>query len=65
MIIFMANEGYLDKVEVLDVNKVEEELFSTLDSEYGDFMKELGDSDLNDEIKVKMREICEKVLRKF
>jgi len=65
MIIFMANEGYLDKVEVNDVKKVEEELFSTLDSEYGEFMQELGESDLNDEIKGKMREICEKVLTKF
>ncbi len=37
-IIFMANEGYLDKVEAIDVAKVEEELFSTLDSEYREFM---------------------------
>jgi len=65
MIIFMANEGYLDKVEVNDVIKVEEELFSTMDSEYDDFMNELTESDLNDKIKEKMREICEKVLKKF
>jgi len=40
-IIFMANEGYLDKIEVEDVRKVEEELYSTLDSEYKEFMESM------------------------
>jgi F-type H+/Na+-transporting ATPase subunit alpha len=65
MIIFMANQGYLDKVEVGEVKKVEEELFSTLDSQYGDFMVELTESDLNDKIQEKMKEICDIVLGKF
>lgn len=65
MIIFMANQGFLDKVEVEEVKKVEEELFSTLDSQYVEFMEELSQSDLGDEIKEKMKEICEKVLQKF
>jgi F-type H+-transporting ATPase subunit alpha len=65
MIIFMANQGYLDKVEVGEVKKVEEELFSTLDSQYEEFMPELTESDLNDDIKQKMKVICDKVMQKF
>ncbi len=64
-IIFMANEGLLDKVELNDVKKVEEELYSTLDSEYKEFMQTLIKGKITDEIKAKMREICEKVLAKF
>ncbi len=64
-IILMANEGYLDKVEVEDVLKVEEELYSTLDSEYRDFMDEMIKDKLTDETKEKMRKIFEKVISKF
>ncbi len=64
-IILMANEGYLDKIEVEDVLKVEEELYSTLDSEYRDFMDEMIKDKLTDETKEKMREIFEKVISKF
>jgi len=64
-IILMANEGYLDKIEVEDVLKVEEELYSTLDSEYKDFMDEMIKDKLTDETKEKMREIFEKVISKF
>ncbi len=65
MIIFMANQGYLDKVEIGQVKRVEEELFSTLDSQYAEFMKELTESDLNDEIKEKMKKICDQVMKKI
>ena len=65
MIIFMANQGYLDKVELGEVKRVEEELFSTLDSQFAEFMKELTESDLNDEIKEKMKEICNQVMKKI
>lgn len=64
-IIFMANEGYLDEIEVEDVQKVEEELYSTLDSEYKEFMESMIKEKLNDETKDAMRKICEKVLSKF
>ena len=64
-IIFMANEGYLDKIEVEDVRKVEEELYSTLDSEYKEFMESMIKDKLSDETKETMRKICEKVLSKF
>ena len=64
-IIFMANEGFLDKVEINDVKKVEEELFSTLDLKYQDFMVEMVKGKLTDERKEEMRKICEEVLQKF
>ncbi len=64
-IIFMANEGLLDKIELNDVKKVEEDLYSTLDSEYKEFMQTLVKGKITDEIKAEMHEICEKVLAKF
>ena len=64
-IIFMANEGFLDKVLVEEIQKVEEELFSTLDSEYKEFMRTLIKDKITDETKGAMRKICEKVLAKF
>ncbi len=64
-IIFMANEGYLDEIEVNDVKKVEEELYSTLDSEYKEFMKSMIKDKITDEMKEAMHKICKKVLKKF
>ncbi len=64
-IIFMANEGYLDEIEMEDVKKVEEELYSTLDSEYKELMKNMIKDKLTDTTKDGMRKICEKVLSKF
>jgi F-type H+-transporting ATPase subunit alpha len=64
-IIFMANEGYLDEIEVEDVQKVEEELYSTLDSEYKEFMKNMIKDKMTDTTKDAMHKICEKVLTKF
>jgi F-type H+-transporting ATPase subunit alpha len=64
-IIFMANEGFLDKIPVEEIQKVEEELFSTLDSEYKEFMRTLIKDKITDETKNAMRKICEKVLAKF
>lgn len=64
MIIFMANQGYLDQVELLKVKTVEEELFSTMDSQYADFSKKLVEGKISDEIKEEMKQICEKVLAK-
>jgi len=64
-IIFMANQGYLDKIERSEVRKVEEELYSSLDLEHKDFQKELTSGKLTDEIKEKMHKICKKVISKF
>lgn len=64
MIIFMANNGYLDAVELLKVKTVEEELFSTMDIQYAEFAKKLVEGKITDEIKEEMKQICEKVLAK-
>jgi len=65
LIIFMANEGYLDKIELGTIKKVEEELYSVLDSEYQDFMKQLVQDKITDKVKAEMRKICEEVISKF
>jgi len=64
-IIFMANEGYLDKLDIDKVSMAEEELYSTLDSEYKEFMESMIKDKLNDETKDAMHEICKKVMKKF
>jgi F-type H+-transporting ATPase subunit alpha len=64
-IIFMANEGYLDEIEVENVQKFEEELYSTLDSEYKEFMESMIKDKLTDKTKEAMHKICKKVLSKF
>ena len=48
-----------------DVRKVEDELYSTLDSEYKEFMESMIKDKLTDETQEAMRKICEKVLTKF
>ncbi|MDY6916138.1 MAG: F0F1 ATP synthase subunit alpha [Candidatus Cloacimonadota bacterium] len=64
-IIFMANQGYLDDIELDKVKKVEEELYSTLDSEYKDLMKSITEKQIDDEIEKKMGKVCEEVIKKF
>jgi F-type H+-transporting ATPase subunit alpha len=65
MIIFMANQGYLDKIEMKEVKKVEEELYSTLELEYKELMKKLATEKMTDEIKEEMHNVCKRVLKKF
>ena len=64
-VIFIANEGYLDAIDRNDVKKVEEELYSTLDSEYREFMASLVKGKITDEIREAMHIICKKVMAKF
>src|SRR5690554_5213256 len=63
-IIFMANNGYLDDIELSKVKEVEEKLFHTLDAEYGELIAKLTEEALTDELKDKMHEICKKVKEK-
>jgi F-type H+-transporting ATPase subunit alpha len=65
MIIFLVNNGYLDQIERQDVKKVEEELYTTLDAQYKDFMQELIKGKITDEQKEKMHDICKTVIAKF
>ncbi|MCF7919342.1 MAG: F0F1 ATP synthase subunit alpha [Candidatus Cloacimonetes bacterium] len=64
-IIFMANQGFLDEIELENIAVVEEELFNTLDLEHKDFMKEMVTAKMTDELAAEMKVICEKVLKKF
>lgn len=65
MIIFMANEGYLDEFEVSQIAEIEKELFLTLDTEFLEFSKTLSDGDLTDEKRAQMAEISKLVASKF
>ncbi len=64
-IIFMANEGYLDTIELCKIKEVETELFTILDAKYKDFMAVLIKDKLTDELRQKMHEICKEVVSKF
>ncbi len=65
MIIFMANNGYLDEFDIEKIAEIEKELNITLDTEFKDFTKTLADGGLTDEKKAKMAEICDRVAAKF
>ncbi|HCX72886.1 MAG TPA: F0F1 ATP synthase subunit alpha, partial [Candidatus Cloacimonas sp.] len=65
LIIFMANHGYLDDIEIDKVAKVEEELYATLDSEYKDLMKQITEKEIDDKMEEKMNQVCKKVIEKF
>jgi F-type H+-transporting ATPase subunit alpha len=64
-IIFMANQGFLDEIELEHIHTVEEELFTTLDLEYKDLMAKIITDSITDEIAEQMKEICIKVIKKF
>jgi F-type H+-transporting ATPase subunit alpha len=64
-IIFMANHGYLDEIELDNVKKVEDELFSTLDSEYEKLMQKITEEKIDEKTEAEMNKVCEKVIKKF
>ncbi len=64
-IIFMANEGYLDEVEVGKVKQVEQELYSLLDSEYKDLLAKIKSQKITDEIREEMKKVCEAVIKRI
>lgn len=64
-IIFMANNGYLDDIEVGKIKEVEKELFHTLDSEHSELMTKLTKESLTEELKKQMHDVCEKVKAKM
>jgi F-type H+/Na+-transporting ATPase subunit alpha len=64
-IIFMANQGYLDEIELSQIPQLEEDLFTTLDLQHKDFLKKLIENEITDEVTDKMKVICEKVIEKF
>ncbi len=63
-IIFMANEGYLDDIELAKVKQLEQELYSLLDSEYKDLLEKIKSQKLDDKTKEEMRKVCETVIKR-
>lgn len=64
-IIFMANEGYLDNIELNKIANVEIDLFSLLDMKYSAFMDELIQGKITDDKKEKMHAICLEVAKNY
>ncbi len=61
LVLYAANEGYLDDVEVSKIKDFEKALLGFATSEYSEFMKEIEDSgDYNDDIGVILKELLEK-----
>ena len=61
LVLYAANEGYLDDVEVSKIKDFEKALLGFATSEYSEFMKEIEDSgDYNDDIGSTLKELLEK-----
>ena len=61
LVLFAANEGYLDDVRVSKIKDFEKALLGFANSEYSEFMKEIEDSgDYNDDIGSTLKELLEK-----
>ena len=61
LVLFAANEGYLDNVEVSKIKDFEKALLGFANSEYSEFMKEIEDSgDYNDDIGSTLKKLLEK-----
>ena len=64
-IIFMANEGYLDDIELSKIENVEKDLFTVLDSKYSSFTAELIKDKITDAMKEKMHEISREIIANY
>ena len=61
LVLYAANEGYLDNIEVNKIKDFEKALLGFATSEYSDFMNSLEESgDYNDDIGVTLKELLEK-----
>ena len=61
LVLFAANEGYLDNVEVNKIKDFEKALLGFANSEYSDFMNSIEESaDYNDEIGTTLKELMDK-----
>jgi F-type H+-transporting ATPase subunit alpha len=61
LVLFAANEGYLDNVEVNKIKDFEKALLGFAMSEYQDFMNSIEESgDYSDEIGNTLKELLEK-----
>ena len=61
LVLFAANEGYLDNVEVNKIKDFEKALLGFANSEYSDFMNSIEESaDYNDEIGETLKELMDK-----
>ena len=63
LVLYAANEGYLDNIEVNKIKDFEKALLGFATSEYSDFMNSLEESgDYNDDIGSNLKELLEKFI---
>ena len=63
LVLYAANEGYLDNVEVSKIKDFEKALLGFAASEYSDFMNSIEESgDYNDDIGATLKELLEKFI---
>ena len=63
LVLYAANEGYLDNVEVSKIKDFEKTLLGFAASEYSDFMSSIEESgDYNDDIGATLKELLEKFI---
>jgi len=63
LVLYAANEGYLDNVEVSKIKDFEKALLGFAASEYSDFMSSIEESgDYNDDIGTTLKELLEKFI---
>jgi F-type H+-transporting ATPase subunit alpha len=61
LVLYAANEGYLDNVEVSKIKDFEKALLGFATSEYSDFMNSIEESgDYNDDIGKSLKDLLEK-----
>jgi F-type H+-transporting ATPase subunit alpha len=64
-IIFMANHGYLDEIDIKKIKNVEEDLYSLLDTHHKELCQKLTTVKLDDEITRQMHDICLEVATNY
>ena len=63
LVLYAANEGYLDNIEVSKIKDFEKALLGFATSEYSDFMNSIEESgDYNDDIGATLKELLEKFI---
>ena len=64
-IIFMANNGYLDDIELSKIKELEKELYSDIETKHKDLVKEIIEKSISKDVEEKMHEICKDIVKKY
>ncbi|MGH7780413.1 MAG: F0F1 ATP synthase subunit alpha [Candidatus Binataceae bacterium] len=66
LVVFAANEGYLDPLEVDQIRSFEQELYTVFDSRHADLLAEIRDKlEISDELRKKLKAALDDYLKAF